>query len=127
MLVGAFLCVLRLFLECALRVAFYVACVVVAFDSLCVWLALGLVSAICDVCTVDGQAWPVWPTVCVVFTLGTVAHVRCVQSCSRCVCGVMFSVMCCSCVERLLHSSAQKTASHACAFSPQVCNPPGGP
>lgn len=99
----------------------------VAFDSLCVWLALGLVSAICDVCTVDGQAWPVWPTVCVVFTLGTVAHVRCVQSCSRCVWGVMFSVMCCSCVERLLHSSAQKTASHACAFSPQVCNPPGGP
>ena len=74
-------------------------------------------SVLCDACTVYGQAWSVGLTVGVVFTLRTVVHVYSVQLCSRC------DVLC---VEGLLHSSAQKVASHACPFSPQVCNPPGG-
>jgi len=68
-------------------------------------------SVICEVCTLWGHGRSVSLTVSVVFTLRTVVHVYCVQLCSRCVGVLMFSVMCCLCVERLLHSSALKGAS----------------
>ena len=63
---------------------------------------------------------------CVVSTLRTVFQVYSVQLCSRCVWGLMFSVMCCLGVARLLRSSALGTDSPACPFPPQVCNQASG-
>jgi len=103
---------------------------VVAFDSLCVWSALGVVSAICDVGTVYGQARSVCLTVRVMLCSLREPWFPCVVVCSYVLgvwWGLMWSVMCCLCVEGLVHSSAQKTASRACPFSPHVRNPPGGP
>ena len=64
-------------------------------------------------CTVCGQACSVCLTGCVVFTLRTVVHEYGGQLCSWC------DVLC---VEGLLHSSAEKTASRAWRFYTQVCN-----
>lgn len=93
-----------LWYTCVFNVGLYVRYVWRAFCmcdcDLCVWLAFGVMSVICYVCTVCGHAWPVCLTVCVVITLRSVVHVNCVQLCARCVWGPR-SVMCGLCVGRL--------------------------
>jgi len=113
-----------LYVWCAFCMCDCDSCVVV-FDRLGVWLAVRVMRVVCDVRTVCGHAWSVSLTMCVVFSLRTVLQVYCVQLRSQCVWGLMFSVLCCPGVERLLHSSTLEIASHACPFSPQVRKPLG--
>ena len=105
---GAHSVVMCIFLACHFACVVCGACYVCdcdlcvfVLDRLCVWLAVGVTSAICAV-------WSVWPCLvsvphcvrCVYFS-GSMVHVHCVQLRARCVGGLLSGVMCCLCVERL--------------------------
>lgn len=71
---------------CVLSVRLWFVCVL---DRLCVWLAVWVMSVICDLRTVCGHAWWVCLTVCVLFTLRNVVHVHFVETCAWCVWGLV--------------------------------------